>query len=269
MRQSLLAEKKHVERKIQGTPPLRGAASLRSVACTRLLIAALAGCLCIAISGDVHAEGAPQRGPLFFPTGPGAGEVRIAAGASLDILPRRLVEAEQRELPKVTGNIRFGLPAGFSTDARLSAIVVANEFQIGAAWSQRVRDVSFSIQEHFGLWFGYVGTAGFDASAWGVLNTPGVSIGAPMGYVRFTLGWELLLLQGQHVNVGDGSVNKRKISYEGHMSSLTVENLLDCGGVIYFGLGVIYSRPDYQLWLAFSDANKKTIYPRFVAGYEF
>jgi hypothetical protein len=119
------------------------------------------------------------------------------------------------------------------------------------------------------VWFGYVGTAGFDTSAWGVLNTPGASIGVPMGAVRFTLSWELLLLQGQHVNVGDGSVNKKKLSYEGHVTSLMVENLLAGGGVIYYGLGVIYSRPDYQLWLAFSDNNRKTIYPRFVAGYEF
>jgi len=48
-----------------------------------------------------------------------------------------------------------------------------------------------------------------------------------------------------------------------------VESLLPHGGAFYYGVTLIWARPDYQLWLAFSDSRSRQLYPRFVAGYEF
>jgi hypothetical protein len=209
------------------------------------------------------------RGPLFYPASLESGAVRVAAGAVVDVLPRRLVEAELREVPRLTGSARIGLPYGFSLDLRLSAIVVANEAQLGAAWGRRIGPVSFVLQDHFGFWFGTLGYSGFDATAWGMVHTPGIVVGLPMDRVFFSLGWELLLLHGRHVSIGEASLDERRLSNEGFAWSLLVENLLDRGHVIYYGATVLYARPDYQLWLAFSDSNQKQFFPRFVAGYEF
>jgi hypothetical protein len=237
---------------------------------TALGIAVLASALTGLRSARAQdADERPPRGALFYPTGPGRGELRIAVGALLDILPRRLVESETRTIPRVTANARYGLPWGFTADARMSAIVVSNEVQIGAAWAHEIAGLAFSLHEHFGVWYGVVGASGFDTRAWGVLNTPGASLGLPIGDTRLTGSFELLLLQGQHVTVGEASLDKHHVSYEGFISTLIVENMLAGGGVFYLGTSLVYSRPDYQLWLAFSDTNKKQVYPRFMVGYEF
>ena len=187
----------------------------------------------------------------------------------MDILPRRLVEAELRLLPKLTGAFRLGLPLGFSAGAELSAIVLSNEVRLVAAWAHCIGDVCFDIHDRVGLTYGMVTVQGFDAVEWGGVNMPGVSIGVPMGDVRFTIGWEALLVHSQHVKVGDATLSRSALSYQGFQIPFVVENMLGNGQVIYYGVTLLSARPDYQLWLAFSDSERKQVYPRFVAGYEF
>ena len=100
---------------------------------------------------------ASRAGPLFHPDGPGPLRWRASVGVLVDILPRRVVESEVREIPQLTGNFRLGLPHGFSTDIRASANVIGNQGALGVAWSHRLGDFSFSVLDHQGVWFGFVG----------------------------------------------------------------------------------------------------------------
>jgi hypothetical protein len=238
---------------------------VRIVPLAALLIASAPG------AGRAQAETpAPAKtGYLVYPEGPGIGRWRIAAGASMDILPRRLVEAEQRVLPKLTGAFRIGLPWGLSAGAELSAIVVSNELRVFLAWAHCIGDVCFDVHDRAGMTYGTIGVQGFDAVEWGAVNMPGVSIGVPMGNVRFTIGWEALLVHSQHVKVGDATLSRAALSYQGFQIPFVVENMLGNGQVIYYGVTLLSAQPNYQLWLAFSDSERKQVYPRFVAGYEF
>jgi hypothetical protein len=243
----------------------RGRSQDRVVAVAAILFASALG------GGRAEAEPlAPTKtGYLVYPEGPGSGKWRIAAGASMDVLPRRLVEAEQRVLPKLTGAFRIGLPWGFSAGAELSAIVVSNEMRLVLGWAHCIGDVCFDVHDRAGLTYGTIGVQGFDATEWGGVNMPGVSIGVPMGYVRFTIGWEALLVHSQHVKVGDATLSRAALSYQGFQIPLVVENMLGNGGVIYYGVTLLSAQANYQLWLAFSDSDRKQVYPRFLAGYEF
>lgn len=254
------------------TPGLVSLSVVRVATLPTLFVAALAGMGTLAIATAALAgsdSDTSPRGPFFYPTGPGPYRLRAVAGASLDLLPRRLVEAEQREVPRVTGGVRWGLPYGLSLDGRASVIVLSNEVQAGVAWSWGTDDVALALHERIGLWYGTIGVEGFDATGMGVLNTPGVSVGFPMRELRFTLGVQAIIVQAQSITVGGTTLRRNRLSFEGVEVPVTVESLLPSGGAFYYGFALIWAKPDYQLWLAFSDSEKRQLYPRFVAGYEF
>jgi hypothetical protein len=211
----------------------------------------------------------PGSGPLFHPDGPGRFKWRYAVGLQMDVLPRRVVQSEQREIPQITAHVRFGLPAGFSADARAAAIVINNQAELGVAWGAHEGPVAISLHDHQGFWFGLIGAQGFDASGWGWINKPGVTVGVEAGRVRFALTGELIYLFGQHVRLGADNISRGAVVMAGESFTLTVENLLDSGALWYFGLGVLRTSPNYQAWLAFSDERSRLPYPRFFGGYAF
>ncbi len=223
--------------------------------------------------GNEHAVEADVREPsalLHYPESPRPFDWRIGAGLLVDVLPTRVVESEQRQIPQVTGAFRLGLPAGFSADLRVRAIVIQNQLELGVGWSFRIKALSVALHNHLGPWFGYLGFEGFDATAWGLVETPGVSVGVPWREVRFSLTGEAIFTFAQHTTLGDATKTSRQgAAFSGTATTLTVETLLDSGGVPYFGVGVLWTQPDYQAWLAFSDERARIVYPRFVAGYAF
>jgi hypothetical protein len=214
---------------------------------------------------------APQAPALlYYPESPRPLAWRAGVGLLLDVLPMRVVESEQRQIPELTGELRVGLPARFAADLRVRAVVIQNQLELGVSWSFPVSVLSFALRNHLGPWFGFVGVEGFDASAWGLMETPGVSVGVPWRDVRFTLTGEAIITFAQHTTLGDATRTSRQgATFSGTATTFTVETLLDNGGVPFFGVGVLWTQPDYQAWLAFSDERARIVYPRFLGGYAF
>jgi hypothetical protein len=238
------------------------------------------GCLALAmITAGAHARGeravqnaeAPGPAPLlFYPESPRPYDWRLGVGLLVDVLPTRIVESEQRQIPQLTSTLRLGLPARFAADLRVRAVLIQNSIELGVGWSYRIGPLSFALQNHFGPWVGFVGLEGFDASAWGLVETPGLSLGLPWHDVRFSLSAEAIVTFSQHTTLGDATATSRQdASFSGTATTFTVETLLDDGGVPYFGVGLLWTQPDYQAWLAFSDERARVLYPRFVGGYAF
>ena len=227
----------------------------------------------IARAADVvEAEPPPAARPalLFYPTSPRPFAWRAGVGLLVDVLPSRIVESEQRQVPMLTGAVRLGLPVGFAADVRARAIVIQNQLELGVSWGHEWSWLSVSIQNHIGPWFGTVGVEGFDTSAWGMLETPGVSVGVAWRDVRFSLLEEAIVTFAQRTTLGDTTKTTRDgTAFAGTATTLTVETLLEGGGVPWFGVGLLWTRPDYQAWLAFSDERARVLYPRFVVGYAF
>ncbi len=213
---------------------------------------------------------AAPRGFLTYPEGPGRFQFRLGVGALMDVLSLKEVQSEARQVPQVLAQLRYGLPWGFSADARLTAIVVKNELELGIAWSARLRKLWFSAFDHHGFSYGAVGVQGFDATSWGWLNKPGLALGLPIESTRFTLSYELIFTLTQHTRLGDlTTVRRLAAGYVGDALLLTVETLLHNGGIIFYGLGLLRTAPNYELWLAFSDQRAQIAHPRFFAGYAF
>ena len=213
---------------------------------------------------------AAPRGFLTYPEGPGRFRFRLGVGALMDVLPLKEVQSEARQVPQVLAQFRYGFPWGFSADARLTAIVVKNELELGIAWSARIGKLWLSAFDHHGFAYGAVGVQGFDATSWGWLNKPGLSLGLPFHSTRFTLSYELIFTLTQHTRLGDlTTVRRLGAGYAGDALMLTVETMFRNGGIIFYGLGLLRTSPNYELWLAFSDQRAQLPHPRFFAGYAF
>ncbi len=224
----------------------------------------------LASASALAGEAPAPRGPLFHPDGPGPFNLRVGVGALVDVLPTRVVQSEQRQIPQVTGEARFGLPRGFSLDARLSAIVISNELAIGPAWTFRAGIVSISVLDRQAFWYGYLGTSGFDATGWGYSNRPGLALGLAWRSERFSLTGELIYTFAQYAKLGDSQVVSRvQTKLAGAALTFVLESMLDAGGILYFGAGVLRTNVDYQAWIAFSEQRAMLPYPRFLGGYVF
>lgn len=223
------------------------------------------GCLTI---GLALAE-AQRPDFVAHPIGPELGHWALGLGAGMDVLPRRLVEAEWRQVPHVWVRSRIGLGRNFYLSQRANVVIIDNQFQLGLGWGLALGDFAFGLHDHFGVTWGTIGVEGFDARGWALAHNPGVSFAYPLRGVFSTLTVEALILHSRHVTVGEASLTQKHISLQGASAALTFESPTGQGNVWFYGTAVVYAKPDYQLWLAFSDAERAQLYPRFFVGYAF
>jgi len=207
---------------------------------------------------------------LVFPEPAPAGHARFGLGVSVDVLPRRLVESEIREVPRMVGQTRVGVGADFFATARFAGNVLSNELSVSAGYAHRFGPIVAALHERVAFWLGYLGVEGFDTTAWGLMTMPGASIGAgdPNGF-RFTATLEVFLVHAQHVRLPDATVERRRFLVAGGALTLTVEDRVGKSSLVYYGVTATLAQPDYQLWLAFSDSEQRRVYPTFFAGYGF
>lgn len=223
--------------------------------------------LLVALSASANARA--DDGFLFHPEGPGRWRVRVGAGGEFDLLPRALVESELRVVPRVAVHARLGMPWGFSADLTLRAVVLDNMAAAGLAWSRAFGPFSVQVQARFGAAFGWVFLDGFDLAFRSWILSPGVSFGLRVGPHRITLAVDGHVVLGQSVDVGEATVSRARDRADALGITLISETTAGRRGRIYLGVTALIARPDWQLWLAFSDSNQPSLYPRFMVGYVF
>ena len=213
---------------------------------------------------------APPSRPrgLYHPGGPGAGAWSLGLGATVDVLPTALVESEARVVPRIHSTFRYGLPAGFTLDASLEAVVLTNELRLGASWAIDVGPITLGLSESVGLVFGHIEMSGFDTSVVAMSHYPGLNFGTTFDGHLFSVGFELLLGHIHSVRVGESTVTQRRNVMHGFAFEITLESPVG-SGQLFYGATIYHASPDYQLWLAFSDTNRKLQFVRFKVGYAF
>ena len=209
---------------------------------------------------------APVVGPLLHPAGPGCGQWRLGIGAELDVLPRLLVEAEMRLVPRLTMKYRHGLPARFTIDASASGNVFMNELRVGPAWSVALGPVTLGVRDRMGVFGGVVGVAGFDTSIWGLSNAPALLLGIALGSSYLSWRSEAVFTLEQVVSFGDETVDPSAATLAAWSNAVRVETPLG-KGLINYGVDLVYAVADQQLWLVFSDARGRVLFPRFSVSY--
>ena len=185
------------------------------------------------------------------------------------MLPRRLVESEWRQLPHARLRSRVGLGRNFYFAQRANVVVIDNQVEFGFGWGYGLGGVAVGVHDHVGVTWGMIGVEGFDATGWALAHDPGLSVAYPLRGVLSTLTLEALIVHARHVTVGESSLTQKHITFQGVSVELTFESPLESKDVVFYGMAAVYAKPDYQLWLAFSDTETRQLYPRFFAGYAF
>ena len=198
---------------------------------------------------------------INYPGSYDAGTLHYSVGLSLTMLPRQIVEEEIRQIPMISGGIRYGLPSNFSLTAQLSTVYITSAMTAGIVWSVPFDNYSFSLSDELSYWFGVADLNGFDTKAMGLINRPAVSAGIDVDGFKITAKTEMIVLLSQHTYFGTASVGRFKPEIAGMATTFCLEQLIANTAFISMALRANYAIPNYQLWLAFSAQDRWLFYP--------
>ena len=212
----------------------------------------------------------PERGLTFFPEGPGKDKDRWTIGALWQIAPM------------FTADYKRGLGSGFALDVNLQTIVLFNQLNVGAQWAFKSGPFSFGLMAHVGGYFGVLGkaliaTTSFNSTGWGVMLLPGAKVGLQVAKDAWiTLQGEAYVNLYQGVNLGGMVLSPGSVAWDGFGLSLIVEYSPQKTGVIYYGVSLYNTAPNYPIFFnveatpgSESFNTNKITYLGVLAGYEF
>jgi hypothetical protein len=243
-----------------GTTPSRGhrPAPRRSAVCAILLLA-----LVVARTSELRAQEYQSHTFIAHPGALPPWTLRWAAGATLTILPRPVVEEELRQVPMLLGEARLGLPLHFSLTARAATNVLTTTGGVGAMWSLHVKRVAFAVGDEAAYWYGFATVDGFDLDAQGWLNYPSVSLGVAFDEFIVSLKAEAQLLTWQKTVAGSTEVQSKKNTLGGVAFTIAVEQPFWSDRYVKIGTKINYARQLYHAWLAFGTFKEFLAYPEF------
>jgi len=203
----------------------------------------------------------------LYPRNPDAGIIIWGLDLNLTIAPRQVVRDEVRQLPQLVGTMKIGLPAGFGVAAKLAGNYIANQFSLIPSWSYSSGHFSAALMTSPSLWFGYADFTGFSAFGMGFSNAPGLNLGMHFDDFLLSARVEFITNYWHYTKFGTDVVKRTVTEYEGEAVTFVIEQDAFGGSRINWGMRLNYTRPDYQLWLAFSDIRQRILTPEFFFGF--
>jgi len=216
----------------------------------------------------------PARGYLFHPAGPRTSEsqggFRLALGMLFDNVDSRPIQGVHAPFPLLTLDARYQFKNQISLLAHFQAIWVLNQVEVGVGWSARAGNTGIMPYVTGGSLLGTLNQGGFKSFTAAPLIHPGIRLGWSISDMRLTFDGSALFIPSQYVALGDSSLWTSQFpAFTGLQGLLTLENPLNGGGIIFFGLGALWMRGWYQTWLFFSDDPSLLLYSRVFLGYAF
>ena len=203
---------------------------------------------------------------INYPRNPTAGDLVFGLALDLTIAPRQVVRDEIRQIPQLVGSMRLGLPAGFGVGVRLAGNYIANEFSISPSWSYSFGPFSVAVQDVPSIWLGAADFSGFSAFGMGFTNEPGITAGVQVDDFLLSAGANTIASYWHYTKFGPDVVKRSTYEFEGEAFTLAVEQDAFGNRRINWGVRFNYTRPGYQLWLAFSDTRQRILQPEFFFG---
>jgi hypothetical protein len=202
----------------------------------------------------------------LYPRNPESGEIVWGLDLNVTIAPREVVRDQIRQLPQLVGTLKIGLPENFGVAIKFAGNYIANQLSLIPSWSYSSGHFSAAIQTMPSLWFGTADFTGFNTFGMGFSNAPGVNLGMHFDDFLLSARVELITNYWQYTKFGSDVVKRTVTEFEGEAITLTIEQDAFGGSRINWGMRLNYTRPDYQLWLAFSDSRQRILTPEFFFG---
>jgi hypothetical protein len=211
-----------------------------------------------------------SRGTVFHPARQAPGTFRLALGALYDAIDPQAMYGFELRMPHLAVDARYGLGSGFSLTGHADTILVINELTVGAGWAQYWGPWSLELGLEAGVFYGTLNEFGFSASYVAPMYVPRVVAGHSWKDLALSLSLDAMMTFTQVVTVGDMSERVgNNVSFLGARATLAVENKLERGGIWYYGIGAMFTKSYYQVWILLPDSPEVLAYARVMAGYEF
>jgi hypothetical protein len=216
-----------------------------------------------------HSQEVNSPGLFHYPARLVPGDLRWAITVEFAKIPEDIIEeASFVRAPLFKFSARYGLPENFVVNGQITTQIINNAFQLGAGWVYK-RD-RLHVQVDYGLayWFGALKVVdGFDNSANGWINYPGISVGYDFGALALTARGELNLVTSLSTFAGDVEVSTDNNFFNGYSASLVMEQPLYREKYITLGVRMNRIKFYWPTWPLFPTFDRFYYIPEFIVGF--
>lgn len=222
----------------------------------------------VPIPASVHAQHIDSPGLFHYPSLLPEGDLRWALAVEFAKIPEDIIEeAAFVRAPMFKVSARYGLPENLVLNGQIATQIINNQFTLGLGWVY-ARD-QFHIGVDYGLayWFGSLEIQGFDNSANGWINYPGVSAGYDFGILAVTARGELNLVTSLSTFTGDLEISTDNNFFNGYALSVLVEQPLYRQKYLTLGFRMNHIKFYWPTWPLFPTFNRYYYIPEFIVGF--
>lgn len=177
-----------------------------------------------------------------------------------------LEEASFIRAPLPTWDMRYGLPYSFQLTGAITSIVITNHIALGASWVYAFDRLHCEVGYRLAYWFGFMSVEGFDNTANGWINYPGLAVGYDFGSFAVTLRGELNIVTSLSTYAGDLEMSTNNNFYNGGSIALLLEQPLWKDNYVTLGFRVNHVKFFYPTWLLFPTFNRYYYIPEIIMG---
>ena len=198
-----------------------------------------------------------------------SGELVVATGLSITVLPQILVEGEFRQAPLLDLRARYGLPGQFSLEGGVRTNVLTNFVDLQARYAVDLDPFYLGAHYRVGWWYGFATFQGFDIVAQSWLNFPGIEFGTRIDDVRLSVAADIAYVTSLNIETEGISTTETTNELNGYSVGMAVEQPFIGDQSVTLGLRIHYTRSLYQAWLAFPTFEERLFYPEFTFEFLF
>ena len=205
---------------------------------------------------------------IFFPF-PMEKNWHVSLGYTLTALPEDVTEEVQLRAPCGDLHALRKISNEWSIDGRLQFQILQNHISIGPRWTKVLNNkLSMSVGDDFAWWFGNLDVASFRTKGQGWINYPNVSLGYRLKKeLLVTFKGEALITLSEKTEVGDNSVSKSSVAFNGYSGSFLLEQPFHKKRSIILGFKAQYSNFFWQTWSLFETFDRYIFYPELTIGF--
>ncbi|MES2892703.1 MAG: hypothetical protein V4725_11835 [Bacteroidota bacterium] len=227
----------------------------------------------VLISAQVFAQDEPQQQPIkqryvFFPH-PMQKNWHVSLGYTLTALPEDITEEVQVRAPAGDLHALRKLSDSWQLDGRIKFQILQNHFSLGPRWVKVINEkLSMSIGDDFAWWFGDLNIGSFKTQGQGWLNYPNVAFGYRLKKeLLLTVKAEALIKLSEKTRVGENSVSKSSVAFNGYGANILLEQPFHKRRSIILGFKAQYSNFFWQTWSLFETFDRYIFYPELTIGF--
>jgi hypothetical protein len=213
--------------------------------------------------------GQPEHPPglYHYPVRLQPSEFRSSLVINFARAPEDIIEeASFIRAPLFTWDVRYGLPQGFQLTGALTTMIITNHIAVGANWVYEFDRLHAELGYRVAYWFGFMNVEGFDNTASGWFNYPGLSVGYDFGPLAVTLRGELSVVTSLTTYAGDLETSSDYNFYNGGSLALMLEQPLWKDNYVTLGLRISHVKFFYPTWVLFPTFNRYYYIPELILG---